>query len=372
MSLSRCLLLLTLTAATALPGCVSRKKTSDPTPPGAEYRTGLALEPGYARDMGFSNRWARSVVLGKGQSVYAVVPLGDLLVIVERPDNVVTALNISDGSLAWKKVLGETLEDLYTPVGDADNIYVNSGRRLFTLSRRDGEIDKVANLAYAVESGPKLIDQLAIFGSGNGRVFAHHVFDGYKKWVYGLNNSIETSPLAENNQLFVADTDGNYAMLASSSGELRWQGRAFGPITANPVLDRAFVVLASEDQSLYSFVATTGRERWTRFRSEVPLTETPSVIDDTIYLPEPGIGLTAIDANTGQARWTIPDIRIPLVPHDGGVLVHDKTALTLIDPATGETLQTVPTQKLEMVVKGPSDSLIIVSQEGEVLRLDPQ
>lgn len=371
MSLSRCLLL-TLAAVISLPGCASRKNTADPTPPGAEYRTGLALEPGYARDLGFSNRWARSLVLARGQSILDAVPLGDLLVIVERPGNVVTALNIADGSLAWKKLLGDEFEVLYPPVGDEDNIYVNSGRRLFTLARRDGEVDKISNLAYPVESGPTLVGKLTIFGSGGGRVYAHHVVDGYKKWVYGLTSPIETRPVVENNQLFVADTNGRYAMLETKTGELRWQGSTFGPITANPVLDRAFIVIASKDQSLYSLVGTTGRERWERFRSEVPLTQTPTVIDSVIYLPEPGIGLTAIDANTGVAKWTIPDVPSPVTAYNGKVLLSYKTALTTIDPATGETVLKVPTKPLEMIVKGPADSLIVVSEKGDVLRLDPK
>ncbi|MEL7089455.1 MAG: PQQ-binding-like beta-propeller repeat protein, partial [Planctomycetota bacterium] len=243
---------------------------------------------------------------------------------------------------------------------------------LFTLSRRDGEVDRITNLAYPVESGPTLIDQLAIFGSGNGRVFAHHVDDGYNKWVYGLTGPIETRPVAENNQVFVADTQGRYATVESKTGELRWQGRTFGPVTANPVVDRAFIVVASEDQSLYSFVATTGRERWEPFRSEVPLTQAPTVIDGVIYLPEPGIGLTAIDGNTGVALWTIPDIPVPVTAHDGKILLNYETTLNTIDPATGETVLSVPTRPLERVVKGPADSLIVVSKEGEILRLDPE
>ena len=374
MTLSRCLMLLILAAVT-LPGCVSKKESSAPPPPGAEYRTGLALEPGYARDLGYSSRWARSVVLGEGQSVHAAVPLGDLLVIVERPTNVVTALNISDGSLAWKKVLGDPLERLYTPVGDEDFIYVNSTLRIFSLNRRNGDVEKIANLAYPVLNGPTLIDKLAVFGSGNGRVYAHHVDDGYKKWVYGLTSPVEARPLIDGNQVFVADTKGHYAMLESKTGDLRWRGSTFGPITASPTLDRAFIVIASEDQSLYSFVATTGRERWSRFRSEVRLTETPIVIDNVIYLPEPGVGMTAIDANTGDPLWTIPETNAPGTPvaaFAGGVLVHDQDSVTKLDPATGETLHTVPTKKIEMIVKGPDNSLIVVSKRGEILRVDPQ
>lgn len=369
MSLCRCLMLLSL--ALAVTGCVTKSAPKVTPPPGQEYRTGITLEPGYARDLGFSHRWVRTVVLAKGQRIHSAQTLGNLFVTVERPANVVTAINADNGDLVWKVVVGDELEDLHTAFADEEHIYVNSNRRVFGIDRRRGEVNKVSNLAYTVNGGPAMNKKLAIFGGSNGRVFAHHVDDGYKKWVYGLEHPVDAPPLLNEGLVFVADTGGHYAMLDANNGELRWRGETYGRVSASPVPDRAFVLLASEDQSLYSFVATTGRERWLPFRSEVPLNQTPVVIDSVIYLVEPGLGLTGIDANTGQALWTGGDVLTPVAPQRNATLAHDAESIVLLDPATGDIISSAPTEPTVMIVPGPGQSLIVVAQDGELVRVDP-
>jgi len=363
----RCLMLLTLALASF--GCATRAPVSAP---GAEFRTGLTLEPGHAQQFGYATRWVRSITLDPGQTVLSARVLDDLLVTVERPRNVVTAIKIQTGELVWKMVIGDPLEQLYAANGDEDYLYINSGRRLFTIDRRRGEQVRVDNLGYSVNMSPLLYKDFAIFGSVNGRIFAFDVKAGFSKWAYALSSKITATPVRDGRQVFVADTAGKYVMLVGDTGEMRWHGSAYGPITTAPVRDRAFMVVASEDQSLYSLVATTGRQRWPAFRSEAPLTETPVIIGRTIYLVEPNVGLTAINSNTGKTLWSIPDLRVPLTKLGEHLLTHNNTSLAKLDPATGQTLAAVPTQPLDLVVTGPDESLILVARDGEILRIDPR
>ncbi|MEO0514012.1 MAG: PQQ-binding-like beta-propeller repeat protein [Planctomycetota bacterium] len=354
-------------------GCTAAKKTDRGLiPPGAEFRTGLPVEPGYAQQFGYSHRWARSVELAKGQSVTAVKILDDLLVTVEAPDNVVTALNLRDGSLVWKVVIGDKSEQFHGPMGDGRYVYVNSTRRLFKLLRRNGEIVDVYDLPLPVSMTPILVDEIAVFGSINGKLYGFDVDNGFRKWTYALKSRITSSPVLDGETIFAADDDGNYVMLAAKSGQLRWRGAAYGPITADPVLNRFDVVVASEDQSLYSLQANTGSENWPAYRSEVPLTQTPAVIDEVIYLVEPDRGLTAINAKTGQAIWKTKKTFQPVASSQGGVIARSEKALNKIDPATGEVLQTVPTRDIQLMLNGPAGSLIVVTPKGEIMRIDPQ
>ncbi len=367
----RCLILLAV-SLTFL-GCTAAKKTdSGLVPPGAEFRTGLPVEPGYAQQFGYSHRWARSVEPARGQSIAAVKILDDLVVTVEAPDNVVTAMSLRDGSLAWKIVLGDRSEEFYGPMGDDRYVYINSTRRLFKLLRRNGEIVDVYDLPLPVSMTPILVDDIAIFGSINGKLYGFDVDNGFRKWTYALKSRITSSPVLDGDTVFAADDDGNYVMLAAKSGELRWRGAAYGSITADPVLSRFNVVVASEDQSLYSLQANTGRESWPAYRSEVPLTQTPAVIDDVIYLVEPGVGLSAIDAKTGQPIWKTVETFQPITSSQGRVIARAEKALSKIDPATGIVLQTVPTREIQLVLNGPAGSLLIVTPGGEFMRIDPQ
>ncbi|MEM9913370.1 MAG: PQQ-binding-like beta-propeller repeat protein [Planctomycetota bacterium] len=360
-------------AALVMVGCTSAKKTDNGlVPPGAEFRTGLPFEPGYAQQFGYAHRWARSIKLGDGQSVFAVEIVDDLIITVERPTNIITALNLKDGSLAWKSLIGEPLENFFGPVGDDEYIYVSSNRRMFKLLRRNGQTDGVYELPLPVTMTPLLVDNIAVFGSVNGKVYGFDVEEGYRKWTYGLSGRINSTPLLDGEDVFVVDADGRYVMITANSGAVQWRGSTFGDISADPVLVGREIYLASEDQSLYSFAANTGELRWPAYRSEVALTQTPAVRNDVIFLPEPTLGLTAIDADTGKSIWQTTDVVQPVASVGGKVIAFADKKLKKIEPATGEVLQTVPTREIQMILNGPGNSLILVTPGGEIMRIDPR
>lgn len=371
MSPCRCLLMLTLTLS--LVGCASSSKTmTRDVPPGAEFRTGLPLEPGYAQQFGLEMRWARSIALGRGQSLYAVRPLGDLLVTVERPDNVVTALRLETGELLWKTIVGEKIESLFVPTGDDEFVYVNSSQRIYTLNRRNGDLVEVANLPFPVMMSPLLVDGIAIFGSVNGKVYGYDLQAGFRKWTYGLRDRVLSTPVQRDETIFVADASGQYANLVAKTGELRWRGQAYGPITTNPVIHDNDVIIASDDQSLYSLNANSGADRWPAYRSEVPLSQTPTVVGESIYLSEPGQGMTVLNARTGQPMWRSVDPLRPVKILDGNLIATLPGQLVKIDPVNGRLKQSVPVHQLDQVLPGPDDGLILVSADGDLLRVDPR
>lgn len=366
----RCLMLSIL--ALTVVGCASSKDSTGPIPPGAEFRTGLPLEPGYAQQFGYTTRWARSIALGDDQSIYAAKVVGDMLLVVERPNNVVTALKLSNGEMAWKTIVGEPLEQLFAPIGNDEFIFVNSGRRLFTLNRRNGDLANVDNLPFPVNMSPILVDDIAIFGSVNGKVYGYTIKNGYRKWTYSLRGRITNSPIVKDDTIFASDATGRYAVLAIKTGELRWRGETYGPITAAPVLDGEHFVVASDDQSLYSLHVNTGENRWPAYRSESPLTQTPAVLGEQIFVVEPGQGLTALSALTGKREWHIDQPFQALAEIDGKVVAHHKETLVKLDPATGRITDEVPTRTLNIIKPGPDNSLLLITPGGDILRVDPR
>jgi len=370
MSPCRCLVLLAVSLT--LVGCTAAKKANPGlTPPGAEFRTGLPLEPGYAQQFGYSHRWARSLGLSKGQSVAEAKILDDLVICVEAPTNVVTALSLGNGSLVWKTILGDRSEQFYGPMGDDRYIYVSSTRRLFKLLRRNGEIVDVYDLPRPVSMTPILVGNIAVFGSINGSLYGFDVESGFRKWAYALKSRIASTPVLDGDTIFAADDNGNYVLLAANTGELRWRGSTYGPITADPALNRSSIIVASEDQSLYSLQTNTGNETWPAYRSEVPLTQDPSVINEVIYLVEPGIGLTAINANTGQPVWKTKDVFQPVASAQGNVIALGDKTLGKIDPANGKVLQSLPIREIQTIITGPAGSLLLITPGGELMRVDP-
>jgi|GEM_PF-1022308 len=360
-------------AVGVLTGCGSTpasRVTAD-SGPGADYQTGYPVEPGHARELGYDVRWVHALPLEPGQSVAHVFEDEGTLLAVETPVNVVTAMDPDTGATLWKTVVGSRLETVVGMTSDDRSVYVNTTTRVFKLARRGGAVKATADLEYPVNASPLKIGRLAIFGADVGNVFAHHLDDGYTKWAYRLGSPIRAAAALAQRELFAVDAAGRYAMLDTATGSLLWRGQFYAGVSADPIVHEGFVIVASEDQSLYSLEQVNGKDRWPAFRSEVRLTRTPLAHGSRIFLNEPGVGLSVIDAETGETVWRFGgDVR-PVVADDRAVLTRGTGVLALLSAADGAVLKSVPTRRLQSARSDDAGRLLVCSEDGELMRLSP-
>ena len=367
-------LLATSLAPGLLTGCSSTpgsRTTADAAGPGADFSTGYPIEPGNARELGYDVRWVHDLPLESGQSVAHVLENADTLLVVESPINIVTALNPDSGATLWKTVVGSQLEAAVGMTSDRKSIYVNTSSRVYQLARRGGELKAISELQYPVTGSPLKIDRLAIFGTEVGNVFAHHLDDGFTKWAYGLGAPIQAAPLGVGRELFAVDTAGQYAMLNADTGKLLWRGQFYAGVSADPIFDNGFIVVASEDQSLYSLGQANGSDRWAAFRSESRLTVPPLAHNGGIFLNEPGIDLAGIDAETGEAGWRFDrDVR-PFAADNRMVLARSKGMMVALRFNDGTVLTSVPTRELVVARSDDQGRLLLCDTDGALMRLSP-
>lgn len=322
-------------------------------------------------DLGYTYGWARDLALPSDERISDARVLGDLVVIVEQPGNMVTALSLRDGQRRWGRVVGRLNQPLYGAIRWDGLIHVNTPTRLHSLAVEDGSVSGITDLDATVADGPVLYEDFAIFGGVNGRVFAHNLNTGFYRWAYQMSGKVSTRPLLHNRRVFVTDDQGTYAMLRADDGSLLWRRYTWGPITARPAADPETIYLPSEDRSLYALeLRAGGRDRWIH-HAERPLSHTPGVTSQAVLLPRGSEGLLALDARDGRELWRL-DAPAELVREreDGRLLLRTDTGLMLVHPETGEVLAEAPTQRLETVLLGPDQSIILVSQRGRLLRLN--
>ncbi|BAM04459.1 hypothetical protein PSMK_23000 [Phycisphaera mikurensis NBRC 102666] len=346
-----------------LPGCASAGRPAD-----RAVRV-AGLDPVALRKLGFVPRWISAArPLREGGLTQARV-LGEAVLLVEGPDNVVTAADWGDGRQRWKKVIGLESEDLFAPVRREDSIYINSSGRVFELDVANGDLLKVDKLGRPVGAGGVLRNDLLIFGGVNGRLFAHSVTTSHTAWQYQMSGNISASPLLSDGNVFVADTVGTYGMFDADTGDLVWRNHTFGPVTAAPVLHRGDVLVPSEDRSLYALDRATGADSWI-FRATRPLKVSPLSVGRDVYLPVPGGGLIGID-NRGEIRWSITLDATPVLASDRGIYAVTEDGLVLLDPASGEVLAGTRTGAITATEATEDGSLLMVFADGRLLRLDP-
>ncbi len=331
-------------------------------------QSNLLLDAVDAQRLGYAPGWASSIALRGGQKVRSAALLGDLLIFVEEPDNLVTALSSRDGKLRWRKVIGGPSDVLYGPYRTGDEVYVNSETQFFKIDAKTGDLLEIQRLDHPVRSGAAVTDGLAVFGGANGRVFAHQVAAGYAKWQYDLTQQIRVAPVLTSVDVFAADAGGVYAMLESSSGTYSWRGRTHGAVNGQPVVNRFSVLLPCDDGSLYALDRSTGRDQWI-YRARQALRTTPVAIDAQVYL-HLNEGTLAIDAQNGKELWTRPDGAKPLLRRDNTLLLSTGRSLILAALDSGTTLDEARTRPLRTVIAGPDNaSIFLVSTRGDVQQL---
>lgn len=348
-------LVLSLLLAFALTGCARHRQA------GPDY----LLDPLDARSLGYNMAWASHIGLASGDQVAHAVVLGDLAVFVERPDNIVTAVRMSDGSLAWKLNVGSPIDTLFEPFRVDDVIYVNSPQEVHCIKADTGRLLDRQQLDYAVGRGPVVFERYAIFASVSGTLFAHDVDAGFPKWKYDLGHGIATRPVIVGASVFAATKAGNYAMLSAREGEVLWVGRTHDAVTAQPVASTVALFIPSRDSNLYCVARATGRDRWV-FNANRSITDDPAVMGNYLLLRLPGDELVCLNASSGAVLWRQNAYARPLQLLEQTLYLSKPGFLQTLDAESGRSLLEVPTKRLVAVRTGPAGELLLVSPSGRL------
>lgn len=331
---------------------------------------GSLITPLDARELGYRLHWATDLGVPQGREMSHIQWLGDVIVAVEAPSNMVTAVSSRDGSMLWRRIVGKAAEKLFTPLRSSDQLLINSEQMFHKLAIDTGRMLEINALGSLVNHAPAVVGDMAIFGGMNRRVFAHSIQAGYTKWAYQFTERMFARPAVFGPNIFVADGNGVYGMFSAQTGRLLWKGRTFARVSARPAMSHLGVFVASEDHSLYALNGATGLDRWV-YHSTQPLTLSPQVFTHTVTLPLPGQGLIALDARTGVERWRLPFIAHPIAQFEETLLVHTANSLVVLDFASGRVLTEVPVHPLKSVLYGPDRRLILVSPQGRLQMLYP-
>lgn len=343
--------------------------------PGDDKPTGLLIEPGPAAMAGYRVGWASPIELSKGQKITSVTVLGDMVFVVEAPKNIVTAMNADNGETLWKTKLGSDLESLFKPSRDGEQIFIHSGSRIWTLRERDGKVTAVADLETSVGSSGVYspLTRLLILSGSNGLVFAHSVDNNFARWRYSLANRITNPPVLVQQDVFIVDTGGTYAMLETATGGPLWRSRTLGPVRAAPAVQGSEVMVACEDGKLYAINRTTGKDTWTYLGAEQPLIASPVSLGRLIIQPLlPDGGLVAVNAINGSEEWRNNISGTPVIVRQQDMLLYTDNQLVSVDLDDGEVLNVSKTLPLMTVMPIDDDgSIMLVSPSGRLLRLNP-
>ena len=290
--------------------------------------------------LGYRIEWRGFPFYGSDLRVQFFDIFGDTLV-VQDETSTVTAMDPVSGRNRWSTRLAG---DLTRFVGSArweNTLLCASDTGLYLVDIRTGTIKDKHRLAVVVNTPPVIDGHMAIFGCTSGELLGHNLLSGFKQWGYLLNGSITAMPVPVGAGVGAVSQGGDVIIVDPRNGASFGRALIFEGLSNNPVAGVDTLFVASRDQSVYAYDASTGKRIW-RHRTDVPITDQPAAYNGRLYVAIPGRGMVAFNGATGEIIWTVPDVRgEPIGIRDGRLLVWNGVVATLIDDRRGDVIETV-------------------------------
>ena len=178
----------------------------------------------------------------------------------------------------------------------------------------------------AILSAPVIANNLAYFGSADGKFYAINLDDGAQVWNYntqgnitahennntlgnistqGNNNThgnITTSPILSGDNVYFGSIDSYFYALNKKNGYNVWKYRTGNSIESSPAFDSGILYFGSNDQRLYALNATNGALKW-QFITENAVKSSPAVYNGTVYFGSDDGKVYAVNESNGAQVW---------------------------------------------------------------------
>ena len=320
---------------------------------------------------GLKVHWASHLDIPKQERIsqWAVLE-GGYLITIEVPSNLFTVINLRDGSIVWRQIHGQYTDHFYTPFRYGEIICVNSETHMLKIDLKTGRALEIVALKAVVNNSPAHVNNFAIFGGLNGRIFAHDINTGFPKWNYQMQAGITAQPVATQAAVFIGDSSGVYILLSAIDGTPAWKGRTVRQISAPGTisLEHNIVFIPSEDQTLYALNQVFGNDLW-RYHAKRALTHQPIIIDQQILLPITGNGLVALDITTGKPLWQTNELLKPFDSDEDYIYCHKVNSLWVLAKDSGKTVSQIPTAELLDIIGLNNGQFLIITKTGRLLKL---
>jgi outer membrane protein assembly factor BamB len=192
------------------------------------------------------------------------------------------------------------------PTTDGERVYITSLDHLvFAVDAETYEVVWQENLNGAVPGSAVLgEDGMLYAGSLASQLEKFDPSTGNHQPVLDAENWVWGTPAVEGDTLYFSDVDGNFYSFNTSTGKLNWNPvKPDGPITASPLIQGDYVLLATESGSIFA-VGSDGKVLW---QEEIggKIYTTPVIAGDLILVAplETEFYLVALDPN-GRRIWT--------------------------------------------------------------------
>ncbi|HCT46883.1 MAG TPA: hypothetical protein DF699_16880, partial [Phycisphaerales bacterium] len=336
---------LTLTLAlSTLSACSSTQTASD-----SENDAQLASTPAWSIDhegwaeLGYQWEWTGYPPMQRGAVIEHATAYDDILTFVGS-GSTLSVLETNTGKVRWSRQLDRSTTRFVEPVRRDDTLYAASDTELWELSLRNGNTIDRDSMGTLVNTSPLIVDNLAIFGTLAGELFAFQMDNDFKLWSYKFDGPIEQPAIQVSDEFIAAISQkGEIRTLETINAHSGMTAKIAGGTDTELLTDGIGLYIASLDQSLYAFDIVDGFRYW-RIRSSDPITVQHTLHEGLLYASTRDKGLMCIDTATGDVLWNNPEIGgwVLSVVDDSELIVWSGFEMLAIDKDRGDIIARTP------------------------------
>lgn len=308
--------------------------------------------------------WQLQLPLAPDQRVVDAFLVDDSLYMTTE-DGYAFAVHAHSGAIRWLRQVTRSGYRLKAPCHAGDYTIFVTATTAVLYDRISGTGFYDLELGIPAGSAAATDGQRFLFGGINQRFYAYDVHGGYEVWKTTTNGPISATPVVHGRNVYLASADGGVYACTSRDKRFAWQASTHGPNTANLAADEIGLYVASRDQSLYLFDLQFGQLRW-RVRFGGPLYEPPVLTPKVAYQFCPDDGVVAINIEAIESderlRWKLPRGRALLAVHEKRAYLQSRDeTLMVVDEATGEIEQSIPTPGLGLAIPAPAENAVYLA-----------
>lgn len=223
------------------------------------------------------------------------------VVYIGSHDGNLYAFKITDGTMLWKKALGDV--GFSSPAVTDSTVYIGSGdANVYAIDLATQQINWKVTTGGPVLSSPNIVNGMLYIGSEDKKVYAIDAQSGKVFWTYLTGDKIHGSPAINQDTLYVGSFDGKCYAIDIHSGAKRWVAQVGAEINTSPAVSGNNVLFGAWDQKLHNLDGEHGREAWF-YGTNGFINSSPAVANDMVYFGSKDNTLYALKVSTYELKW---------------------------------------------------------------------
>ncbi len=184
-----------------------------------------------------------------------------------------------------------------------------------------------------VYSSPVIENNVLYIGSGDKHLYALDKKTGKQIWKYKTKGAVHSTPYIHNNLIYFSSADGNLYALDKNKGSLVWKFTAQGEkmydlwdyYLSSPIGNIKTIYWGSADGFVYAIDSKTGKLEW-KFQTDGSVHASPVLDMENLYVGSFDGHVYALEKDTGQLIWKFKTVGAKYFPKgeiQKGLLLKD-------------------------------------------------